>query len=365
MIFSIYANEQFRYDMRAVPFVIGGLFGGPLVAIGLLFSLFLSRLLIGGFDYGFLGNLINYSLLALLIVVSARWFQSSGMKRKVLISFIIMCFHILLSFLVYTYIFVSGLPFDVFIQASLIKLAFTVLIVMTVEGIFRQYRMRDRLINMEKMELISHLSAAISHEVRNGLTSAHGFLQLLDKQETDPKKRSYIRYALDELNRTESIVGDFLTFAKPVPRQISQIQLDKLILNSISIVEPLANMSSIEIRKYLMPFIIQADERLLQQSLINMFKNAIEAMPNGGLLEIHMTSDQKEYLITIKDTGVGMTEEQISRIGTPYYTTKGQKGTGLGMMVAFRVIQKLNGHVKVYSQVGVGTTFVIHLPKAA
>ena len=91
-------------------------------------------------------------------------------------------------------------------------------------------------------------------------------------------------------------------------------------------------------------------------------KNAIEAMPNGGQLEIYMNSNKNVYEISIKDTGVGMNFEQIGRLGKPYFTTKGQKGTGLGMMVAYRVIEELNGKIKVTSQIGKGTTFTIYLP---
>ena len=86
-------------------------------------------------------------------------------------------------------------------------------------------------------------------------------------------------------------------------------------------------------------------------------------MPNGGQLVICMNSNVSMNEISIKDTGVGMSLEQIERLGKPYFTTKGQKGTGLGMMVAYRVIEELNGRIKVTSQIGKGTTFTICLPR--
>lgn len=363
MTFSIMLTDQFRYDLRAIPFILGGLFGGPVVTVGLYVSMLLYRLILG-LDSGFWGNVINYGLITIPILLFSRRFISSGAKQRILISTIIITSHVLFSRLIYTYIFASGLPISIFIESSLIKIASSIFIVLFTEGVFQHRKLREQLGNIEKMELVSHLSASISHEVRNGLTSAHGFFQLLRERETDPKKLEYIRFALDELSRTENIVRDFLTFAKPAPRQMKNIDMDHLIENSISLIEPFANMNSIEIQKYITPFSIKGDESMIQQSFINIFKNAIEAMPNGGILEIHMAYDQKESIITIKDTGIGMTQEQMDRMGTPYYTTKGQGGTGLGMMVAYRVIQDLNGKIKVYSKVDIGTTFIIHLPRS-
>lgn len=363
MNFSITLGEQFRYDLRAIPLILGGLIGGPVVSISLYISLILYRFILG-FDSGFWGNVINYGLITLLLFLFTRRFVSSGAKQRILLSTMIIIFHVLFSHLIYNYLFVSNLPLSIFLQTSLIKIVFSIFIVLFAEGVFQNYKLREKLENIEKMELVSHLSASISHEVRNGLTSAHGFLQLLEKRETDPSKRKYICFALNELTRTEHIVRDFLTFAKPTPNQMRNIHMDQLINNCIALIEPFANMNSIEIRKNLTSFSIKGDESMIQQTFINVFKNAIEAMPNGGVLEINIPPNQKDNVITIKDTGIGMTQEQVARVGTPYYTTKGQKGTGLGMMVAYRVIQELNGNIKVSSQIGKGTTFTIHFPQS-
>ncbi|MGO4373999.1 ATP-binding protein, partial [Paenibacillus sp. MCAF20] len=89
---------------------------------------------------------------------------------------------------------------------------------------------------------------------------------------------------------------------------------------------------------------------------INIGKNAIEAMPGGGLLEIRSEKYQDQLLISINDTGCGMTQEQIRRLGTPYYSTK-EKGTGLGTMVSFGIIKKMNGKIDIQSRIGAGTSF--------
>ena len=232
-----------------------------------------------------------------------------------------------------------------------------------IERIKLNYEIRKKIIDIEKMEILSHLSASISHEIRNGLTGAKGFMQLLKESESGLQKQRYIGIALEEIQRSEEIISDFLTFAKPAPEKIEKINMEHLIDYILELVSPLANMNSIEIKKGLSSFWIKGEKRIIQQAFLNIFKNAIEAMPNGGQLAIVMKSNEHMYKISIEDTGVGMDFEQIARLGKPYFTTKGQKGTGLGMMVAYRVIEELNGRIEVTSQIGKGTTFTICLPR--
>jgi two-component system, sporulation sensor kinase B len=91
-------------------------------------------------------------------------------------------------------------------------------------------------------------------------------------------------------------------------------------------------------------------------------KNGIESMPNGGQLWIQAVQDQRNLTIIVKDNGVGMTSEQLDRLGEPYYSTKGSKGTGLGMMVVYSIVNAMNGIIRVQSEVGVGTTFRFSFP---
>jgi two-component system sporulation sensor kinase B len=224
------------------------------------------------------------------------------------------------------------------------------------------YQIRRKVIDVEKMEMVSHLSASISHEIRNGLTGAKGFMQLLKENEHDLLKKKYIGIALEELERSETIIRDFLTFAKPAPEKIEKINMEHLIEYVIELISPLSHMNSIVVNKNLSPFWLQGERKIIQQAFLNIMKNGIEAMPGGGTLEIGMKDNADMFAIMIKDTGVGMDDEQIERLGKPYFTTKGQKGTGLGMMVAFRVIEELEGKISVKSEKGRGTAFTIYLP---
>ncbi len=95
---------------------------------------------------------------------------------------------------------------------------------------------------------------------------------------------------------------------------------------------------------------------------IERHENAIEAMPNGGTLRINVSIDKDYVLIHISDTGVGMTKEQIERLGEPYFTTKGTKGTGLGMMVVYRIVETMKGDLFIHSEVGEGTDVYMYFP---
>lgn len=107
---------------------------------------------------------------------------------------------------------------------------------------------------------------------------------------------------------------------------------------------------------------IVGDKYKFRQAFINIGKNAIEAMINGGLLAINVKSKESHISIVVSDTGVGMTEEQVRRLGTPYYSTK-EKGTGLGTMVSFGIIKKMNGKIELKSELGKGTEYTIVFPR--
>jgi two-component system, sporulation sensor kinase B len=107
---------------------------------------------------------------------------------------------------------------------------------------------------------------------------------------------------------------------------------------------------------------IKGDRQRFRQCFINILKNAVEAMPNGGQLYIETHYSQDYVTICIRDTGIGMTSEQLERLGEPYYSTKGKNGTGLGMMVVYSIVRAMHGFIKVESELDAGTTFYIKFP---
>lgn len=359
MSFSISMNQSYLFDFRIIPYMLGALYGGPAVSMALLSILLAFRALIG-IDVGLIAAIINYAPLVLLFVACSRRFQSSRFQIKLLIAMMCFAVYLLLSYFVFTHLIDDYQKYAVlYWQAFFLKISTIILFMLFINMLEQINRAQIKLDDMGKMELMYHLSASVSHEVRNGLTSTHGFLQLLHEEEADPKKKQYLRIALDELIRTESIIRDYLSFGKPTVKQLQPLDLQRLIDNCITLIEPLANMHSIVIHKHIQPACIKGDEGLLQQAILNICKNAIEAMPNGGDLEVQLITHHQKVVFSIRDTGIGMSDQQIAKLGTPYFSTKGKKGTGLGLMVAFRVIKELGGTILVTSELGKGTTFTI------
>lgn len=217
---------------------------------------------------------------------------------------------------------------------------------------------------LAELKTISQMAASISHEVRNPLTVVKGFTQLLRNHNlTEEQKNLYIQLSLEELQRAESIIADYLTFAKPSSEYLEALDLNKEIDYIVQILNPYATMSNIMIQvdRQEDPLHIYGESRELRQSLINIMKNGIESMQAEGTLFIQLKRVNENAVIMIKDTGKGMTQEQIEKLGTPYYSTK-DKGTGLGTMVAFSIIKAMKGEIEVESEIGKGTCFTISIP---
>ncbi|MCU9562382.1 HAMP domain-containing histidine kinase, partial [Bacillus mobilis] len=223
--------------------------------------------------------------------------------------------------------------------------------------------MRSKLIKMEKMEIVSQLAASISHEVRNPLTVVKGFTQLLKTPNLTPESRDdYIKHILEELNRAQEIIDDYLTFAKPAPEKLDHISVEQELNRVINMILPLCNMNTIHITKDFSKATILGNKQHFQQCFLNLIKNGIEAMPNGGTLNISSSISNNKVIIRIEDSGIGMSQEQINRFGEPYFSTK-TKGTGLGTMVAVKIIETMQGSLKIRSVINKGTSLTITFPK--
>jgi two-component system, sporulation sensor kinase B len=220
------------------------------------------------------------------------------------------------------------------------------------------------IIDSEKLESISHLCSALAHEVRNPMTVAKGFLQLISTNNfIDEKIKEYVLIAISEIDQAENIIRNFLTYAKPKQEQIQNLCLAEEIKKVLLILEPLANQNSVELRFDCHSFgIIHGESTLIQQCLLNICKNAIEAMEKGGTLAICIREDAHYIYLDIQDTGVGMSEEQLEQLGKPFFSTKGDKGTGLGLLASYGILEKFNAEVKVRSKKNVGTIFSLSFP---
>lgn len=219
----------------------------------------------------------------------------------------------------------------------------------------------NQLQHSEKMEIISELAASVAHEVRNPLQVTRGFLQLLAGK-TGGKERDYLMLAVEELDRASGIITDFLTFAKPQVEYMTVLNVAAELKQIEGIIIPLAHLQGGEIHLDIPDkLFIRGNSSKFKQAFINMIKNSIEALNVEGLVLIWAYHSQGEVVIHIKDNGEGMDPKELSKLGEPYFSTK-TKGTGLGLMVTFRIIEIMQGKIKFISEKGVGTEAIIRFP---
>ena len=222
---------------------------------------------------------------------------------------------------------------------------------------------RESFIKAEKMKGLYHLAAAFGHEIRQPLTISKGMLQLLteDKWPAD-KQQEFLLASIAEINRAEKIIKNYQIFAEPFPSKSERFDLVNEIQQVIDLIEPIANITNIQIHSNLSPAYINGDKAKVEQCLIRICTNAMEAMESmefGGRLTIRSKNINGKSVIEIADTGIGMTKKQIARLGEPFFSLTDQKGTGLGMMVVFRTVESMGGKLEINSEVGKGTNVKI------
>lgn len=351
-----------RYDLRIIPIVIGGLYlgiGPIIVAAMILIRGFYS------FDSGMIGTMLLYVPLAIIFFKLTPWFWKQAPVRRIPISILLGMILGILSVCGMELNTETGSPwYDAWFAYIVIPPLGIGLIAYSIEFIKRSVEMRLHLIKVEKLKAVEQMGAAISHEIRNPLTAASGFVQLLtDEYLPRHKRKEYLSIVKEELNSAERVIQDYLTFAKPSLVSIEELNVKNELKQILNILLPMANQNSVEIiTDFSVIGFIKGDRQRFRQCFINILKNAVEAMPNGGYLYIETHFQQDYVTISIRDTGKGMSAEQLVRLGEPYYSTKGSKGTGLGMMVVYSIVRAMSGTIKVESEVNVGTTFHIKFP---
>jgi len=226
-----------------------------------------------------------------------------------------------------------------------------------------QQRIRQR----EKLALLGQMAAGIVHEIKNPLTAINGFNQLVMIKATDEKIKEYAGIIQHEVDTLNKVVTDFLSFAKPRPPVFMEISVNDLVASLQKMLETQLFINGIkadfELDKKEAP--VWADEGQLKQIIMNIVKNGIEATKETGNprlnIRTHFNNVTQEMSISISDNGKGISPEEQSKLGTPFYTTK-DKGTGLGLSICYQMIKEHDGSISLVSDTGKGTTFTISLP---
>jgi diguanylate cyclase (GGDEF)-like protein/PAS domain S-box-containing protein len=235
-------------------------------------------------------------------------------------------------------------------------------IMVVAKDITEKRRAEELLWNSEKLSLVGELAAGVAHEIRNPITAIKGFIQLFQQGLI---RDEYFDIILSEFDRIEGIIKEFLSLAKPQEIQPKPVNITTLVKEVETLIKSEAHLKNIEFTIESQQDIpdIMCDANQIKQVLLNLCKNSMEAidLTRKGLIKITVLVEKEDLLINVIDNGIGISEERLKRLGEPFYSNK-EKGTGLGLMLCFRIIRQHNGSLTFHSKENKGTTSQVRLP---
>jgi signal transduction histidine kinase len=238
------------------------------------------------------------------------------------------------------------------------------------DDITERVELEGQLSQADKLSSIGLLAAGVAHEVNTPLAVISSYTQMLSKQlQGDPQKSGLLEKITRQTFRASEIVSNLLNFSRTSGTEFADVDINKIITDTLALLEHQFKIAKIQVQSELTKGIsaIQGNPGRLQQVFLNLFLNAKDAMPGGGLLNVATTNGDM-VSVKVSDTGSGIAPEHIQRIYDPFFTTKtaakeGQKrGTGLGLSVTYGIIQEHAGKIRVESNPGSGTTFALDFP---
>lgn len=238
-------------------------------------------------------------------------------------------------------------------------------LIMVFSDITEKRLMEEKLIQSGKLEIAGQVAAGVAHEIRNPLTTIKAFFQVFFiKGENEQTKDKYNQLIMQELNRINDILNDFLSLAKPESTNgKTDTDIIKVLDDILVLMDAQALLNNITIKKdYEELPRVYIDSKRIKQVFINLIKNSFEAMQMGGELKISTNYLRSDNLLRIEfsDNGPGMDQKTLKKLGTPFFTTK-ENGIGLGTMTSYRIIEELGGNLSIESEAGAGTKFIITL----
>jgi PAS domain S-box-containing protein len=231
-------------------------------------------------------------------------------------------------------------------------------LVLSWRDITEQKKLEQEIIRLDKLNLVGEMAAGIGHEVRNPMTTVKGFLQLLSTKEECSQYKDYYTLMIEELDRANSIITEFLRVAKDKVVEFKMESLKQIVENILPLIQSDATVSD----KYIYVELeevqeIPLDKKEIHQLVINLARNGLEAMPPGGSLKIRTFVEKETIVLSVQNNGPGIPQEVLEKIGTSFFTTK-ENGTGLGLAVCFSIAARHNAKIDI--QTGpTGTTFFV------
>jgi signal transduction histidine kinase len=228
---------------------------------------------------------------------------------------------------------------------------------------------QEQLVHAEKLASLGQLSASIAHEINNPLAGVLTYTKLLAKRisgDTLEKGAAldYLSKMESEVGRCSRIIRNLLDFSRQTEPTLRPVDVNQVIEQVLAMVGHQAQLQNVEVRKEFGPSLpkVMADADKLQQVFTNLTLNAIQAMSGGGKLILRTSVANGQVRIDVQDTGCGISKENLSKLFTPFFTTKEKgSGVGLGLAVVRGIIERHKGEIKVQSEVGKGTTFSVYL----
>lgn len=228
-------------------------------------------------------------------------------------------------------------------------------------------KIEEKLNHVERLAGLGKMVAAVSHEIKNPLGIIRSTAEVLDKRLTKlaPGNEHLSSIIIQETRRLDRIVTEFLDFARPQKMRIAPVAIAELLSRALSFMEPEFARANITLQQEVDKTAMAAvDSDHLYQAILNIMVNAVQAMPDGGTLSVRLFQEPRtrSVALEIADTGVGMSEEVLGQIFTPFFTKK-NRGTGLGLAIVKNIIETQLGQIDVDSSEGKGTLFTIRLPQ--
>lgn len=227
--------------------------------------------------------------------------------------------------------------------------------------------LEQQVLQNDRLATIGQIAAGTAHEIRNPLTSIKGFLQMLRSVLSENNfinEYQYTEIMLSEIERINKLVNEILLLSKPKDIKYQSVDANKVLLEILPIIRNEGMLRNVDVKYQLVSILpaVIADTELLKQVFLNIAKNGIEAISNGGTLTItsNVDEEKQQVVISIHDTGEGIPNYIMDKIFDPFFTTK-EKGTGLGLSICQKIIHDLGGSIRV-SNKGFGTSFLIYLP---
>ena len=237
------------------------------------------------------------------------------------------------------------------------------LVVTTITDETEKIMLKQQADQQQSLNSIGQMAASIAHEIRNPMTSLKGFVDLLRLNSNDDSQ-NYLSVMDSELQRMESILTELLYLSKPKERSYEETSITLVVKEVIELMLPHAMQHNIILKMEDCNYFhsnIRGNHNRLKQMLINLVKNAIEVMHNGGVIAIKLENCDSEVMVSVIDEGKGLSDAEMNQLFTPFFTTK-PTGTGLGLALVKKVVEEHNGSINVESTIGSGTTFKISIP---